>query len=95
MILYSLFQRLIYDTDGQPIRKKEYVITPTPRAHTVSNEIISGFKNLQLQYEYIEDGIYFGDILCKTSEDIKSLKDELIKAEIIEENKDFFRSKLF
>lgn len=78
---------------GEPLIKKVFGTVPTSRCRKASLEILSTFENLHLQIDDKADGVYFGDIISKEGNHNKSLRSELIQADILEEAKETFNGK--
>lgn len=65
------------------------------RSRQLSIEILAGCQTHSLLWVNKENGIYFGDIICQQGQIKKSLKCELVKFEILEDNISIFEGKLF
>lgn len=93
LLKHTLLQHISYDQKGQPMLENVCSTVSNPRCRQKSTYILSNFQTLDLLYDYKEGGIYFGDIICRDADKVISLKTELIKAEVIEENEDVFNGK--
>lgn len=75
---------MTYDhNSGLAVKINEPVSTPSSLAHQVSLELISNLNDLKFKIENKIDGIFFGDILYKENQELKSLRQTLIDRGIL------------
>lgn len=80
-----------FDKAGQPATENAILTTPTGRSREVSLELLSKAKTIEFHLDQKDDGINYGDILYQDRDGHKmSLKDELIKAKVLIEDKEGF-----